>query len=190
MENTGPGFHDDWQLKRTHRGQPLDNGNNLFPSGGTVSTRQVITAVGAVIIVTIAIMLFIFNAMISPVRDQSKEIKEMISALQDVRRSDMDILQARLDDQEEMLRGLLRTPLPKRVSGQGSGEPAVSGENRPSKKSPENTGEYILYAIKKNDTLGGIAERHKVSVRRILEENEINNPHKISIGQEIYIPVP
>lgn len=48
--------------------------------------------------------------------------------------------------------------------------------------------EMTKYKIKKGDTLGKIAKRNGVSVRRICQINNIKNPNRLKIGQVILIP--
>nr|VFK55564.1 MAG: LysM domain-containing protein [Candidatus Kentron sp. TUN]VFK56205.1 MAG: LysM domain-containing protein [Candidatus Kentron sp. TUN]VFK62448.1 MAG: LysM domain-containing protein [Candidatus Kentron sp. TUN] len=184
MENTNPGFQqDDWQLERPHYGRQLDDMDNRPSARGSGLIRQT-TIIGSIIIVIIAVTFLVLDTVIKPVQSESKAIKEMISSLQNFRHSDISILQARFDRQEEVLRDLL-----KQVSELKA--PALVANKAPSNSVNNrigNTGKYTLYSVKKNDTLGGIARRHNVSVKRILEENEITNSHKISIGQEIYVP--
>jgi len=44
------------------------------------------------------------------------------------------------------------------------------------------------YKIRKGDTLSGIAKRFGVSVREIIELNDIENPNLIRVGQELVLP--
>ena len=49
----------------------------------------------------------------------------------------------------------------------------------------------MSYVVKSGDTLGAIANRHDTTVSAILAANpQIKNPNKISIGDEVTIPVP
>jgi LysM repeat protein len=44
------------------------------------------------------------------------------------------------------------------------------------------------YVVKKGDTLGKIADKHGVSTRSLIQENGLENPDRIEIGQKISIP--
>lgn len=48
--------------------------------------------------------------------------------------------------------------------------------------------EMIQYKIRKGDTLGKIAKKYGVSVRRICQINNIKNANRLRIGQRILIP--
>jgi LysM repeat protein len=49
----------------------------------------------------------------------------------------------------------------------------------------------VVYVVKSGDSLGKIANRYDLTVEQIMAANpEIKNPNKISVGQEIVIPVP
>nr|VFJ89206.1 MAG: LysM domain-containing protein [Candidatus Kentron sp. LFY] len=183
MENTDPKFKDDWQLEKPPHSQRSDGSDGQSRSTDTGFSRQVIT-VGSVIIMIAAVIFLILNTIIAPVQNESKEIKEMISTLRDLRGSDLDTLQARLDKQEGILTALL-----KKVSGLKDLKSVIDEvSSEPMDINTQNSDQYTLYVIQKNDTLGEIAQKHNVTVKRIMEENEIKNRHKISIGQGIYIP--
>jgi lipoprotein NlpD len=46
------------------------------------------------------------------------------------------------------------------------------------------------YVVQKGDTMYGIAFLHGVDYREVAEENNIDNPASIQVGQELRIPVP
>nr|VFK29370.1 MAG: LysM domain-containing protein [Candidatus Kentron sp. MB]VFK33521.1 MAG: LysM domain-containing protein [Candidatus Kentron sp. MB]VFK76251.1 MAG: LysM domain-containing protein [Candidatus Kentron sp. MB] len=184
MENNDSKPSDDWLLDSPPRSLLSDDAESRSLISNPTLVRQVIL-VSVVVTITVAITLLVLNTIIEPVQKESKEIKEMIATLQDLRRSDMGILQMRFDEQEEMLRIMSRKKTKRRTSKPVSDR--TSGDDAPS---PGKTTQYTLYVVRKNDTLGGIAARHNISVKKILEENEINNRHRLSIGQEIYIPSP
>jgi len=48
--------------------------------------------------------------------------------------------------------------------------------------------EMVPYSVKKGDTLGKIAKQHNITIRRIVEVNNIKNPNKIKIGQKLLVP--
>jgi LysM repeat protein len=55
---------------------------------------------------------------------------------------------------------------------------------------PAPTGpEFVFYTVQPGDTLTAIAARHGTSVNAIVEANGIANPHLISVGQQLQIPV-
>nr|VFK50100.1 MAG: LysM domain-containing protein [Candidatus Kentron sp. TC]VFK62012.1 MAG: LysM domain-containing protein [Candidatus Kentron sp. TC] len=195
MENTEPKSHDDWRLEKDHYELDLQPGSgNNRSSADKMGFVYPVTVVASVIMIIAAITFLVLNTIIGPVQRESREIKEMISALQDFRRSDIGVLRVRLDGQERILKELLEkvseskkteSILMESVSPKSVVDRAPSGH--PDMKATD-AAQYTLYAVRKNDTLGAIAKRHRVSVKRIMEENEIKSRHKISIGQEIYIP--
>lgn len=48
--------------------------------------------------------------------------------------------------------------------------------------------EMSSYKVKKGDTLGKIAKKYGVSVKRICQINNIKNPNRLRIGQKLLIP--
>lgn len=58
---------------------------------------------------------------------------------------------------------------------------------------PENNnvtiGNDIIYIVKKGDTLWNIARDYNVTVRQIVNINNIKNPNLIYIGQRLVIPI-
>lgn len=48
---------------------------------------------------------------------------------------------------------------------------------------------YIVYYVKRGDTLSAIALKYKTTVSEIAKLNNISNPNKISINQKLKIPV-
>lgn len=69
--------------------------------------------------------------------------------------------------------------------------PLVGGEDIPVAEpvTGEESSEQI-YVIKKGDTLSKVAKIYKVSVNKLQSHNNISDPRKIKIGQEIRIPAP
>ena len=45
----------------------------------------------------------------------------------------------------------------------------------------------LLYTVKKNETLAGIAAAHKVSVTTLLDANDLTQ-ETLSVGQQLFIP--
>lgn len=59
--------------------------------------------------------------------------------------------------------------------------------NEVNKIAPDN---IIQYAIQPGDSLAKLAQQFKTSVESICHLNDITDPHRISIGQKIFIPEP
>ena len=57
-------------------------------------------------------------------------------------------------------------------------------------KVPELRSEPETYVARQNDTLGLIAASHGISLAQLLEENLIDDPDSLRVGQEVLIPVP
>lgn len=51
-----------------------------------------------------------------------------------------------------------------------------------------DTGDYFIYTVAGGDTLSAIAKRHNVTLRQLIEANNIENPNLIYVGQKIIIP--
>jgi LysM repeat protein len=48
-----------------------------------------------------------------------------------------------------------------------------------------------VYVVKKNDTLWGIAQKYKITVKALQAANpSVKDPTKLRIGQKLIIPVP
>ncbi|MGD8190373.1 peptidoglycan DD-metalloendopeptidase family protein [Brevibacillus ginsengisoli] len=55
---------------------------------------------------------------------------------------------------------------------------------------PSNTtsqGSTIMYSVKPGDTLSEIAHRYGITLRELIEENKITNPHLVGIGMKLMI---
>ncbi len=61
-------------------------------------------------------------------------------------------------------------------------------EPEPEPEVPELPSEYVIYTVVAGDTLSGIAKRYGVTVRDIVDANQIENPNLINVGQELIIP--
>jgi LysM repeat protein len=68
------------------------------------------------------------------------------------------------------------TPVDPTAVAEAANEAAVSGE-RPD-----------TYVVAENDTLYGIAAQFEVDLARLVEENGLDNPNDIYVGQELIIP--
>ena len=81
------------------------------------------------------------------------------------------------------------------IGGGGSGSPAPSGSrpavtSKPSPTVPPAPTPQV-YVVKAGDNLGKIAKKYGLTIDQILAANPaIKNPNKISLGQEIVIPLP
>ena len=54
----------------------------------------------------------------------------------------------------------------------------------------ENTGAPLVYTVEQGDTLFSIARKFEVSVDILIETNNITNPDRIFVDQELVIPPP
>lgn len=70
------------------------------------------------------------------------------------------------------------------------GAPAPTPTPDEPHKVPELPNKPENYVAKQNDTLGQIAASHGVTLAQLLEENMIDDPNSLRIGQELSIPVP
>lgn len=52
----------------------------------------------------------------------------------------------------------------------------------------QGTTEYLLYTVKKGDTLFNLSQRYGVSWQTLAELNNLEEPYLLKIGQEIKIP--
>jgi len=69
----------------------------------------------------------------------------------------------------------------------GSVAPAPTGP-APTPSTSQNSSGASVHVVKMGDTLGAIARRYKVTVSDIARANNITDPTKILIGQELVIP--
>ena len=60
----------------------------------------------------------------------------------------------------------------------------------PPRTLPALRSEPIYYTVQAGDSLGPIAQRYLVSVNHIVEENDLDNPDLLEIGQVLVIPPP
>jgi len=80
--------------------------------------------------------------------------------------------------------------------GGGGGPSASSSPSQPiatpsAEITPVPAPSAQVYVIKQKDTLSKVAKRFGITIQELLAANpEIKNPDKISIGQQIIIPLP
>lgn len=66
------------------------------------------------------------------------------------------------------------------------GQSLVAGTS-PIKKDPQEDDGVIIYEVKSGDTVGAIAEKHKITINTILWANELDNVDSIMPGDKIFI---
>ncbi len=66
-------------------------------------------------------------------------------------------------------------------------EPTTSAESTEETVPGESAG-GIIHVVQSGETMGAIAERYGVTVNDILEANDLDDPDRLSIGQELVIP--
>ncbi|MCB0173342.1 MAG: LysM peptidoglycan-binding domain-containing protein [Anaerolineae bacterium] len=63
-------------------------------------------------------------------------------------------------------------------------EPAPEPPHRPL----PDVGEQFVYTVAGGDTLGAIAKRYGITIRELIEANNLDDPNRIHIGQKLIIP--
>jgi LysM repeat protein len=63
--------------------------------------------------------------------------------------------------------------------------PATAAPGEPTISAPSGS---QVYTVQKGDVLGAIASRYGVTVRAIMQANNLSNPDRLSIGQQLIIP--
>lgn len=66
--------------------------------------------------------------------------------------------------------------------------PAVKGSTTVSNNIPINSSSEKVYTVKSGDTLSGIASKYGTTYQELAKYNNISNPNRISVGQQIKIP--
>lgn len=66
--------------------------------------------------------------------------------------------------------------------------PAVKGSTTVSNNIPTNSSGEKVYTVKSGDTLSGIAAKYGTTYQELAKYNNISNPNRISVGQQIKIP--
>jgi nucleoid-associated protein YgaU len=75
--------------------------------------------------------------------------------------------------------------------GAGATSTPIAEETAPPDPTPVPEPTPTIYVVKKGDTMSKIASRFDLTVEQLLAANpQIENPNKISIGDEVTIPVP
>ena len=64
----------------------------------------------------------------------------------------------------------------------------VATEAASEAEAPPADGEGRTYVVKRGDTLSEIAERFDTTVRKIVQANNIKDPDRLKVGQELVIP--
>ncbi len=75
---------------------------------------------------------------------------------------------------------------------EGNGEGSAAPTTSPPTAAPANppAGSSTSYTVQPGDTLFIIAQRYGVSVQAIVNANNLTNPNRLSVGQELVIPAP
>ena len=74
-----------------------------------------------------------------------------------------------------------------KVYNQNNPRPAASASSSSSKSSSAKSSGTTTYKVKKGDTLGAIAAKHHVTVRKLCQLNGINTKTKLKIGQRLKV---
>ena len=74
-----------------------------------------------------------------------------------------------------------------KVYNQNNPRPAASASSSSSKSSSSKSSGTTTYKVKKGDTLGAIAAKHHVTVRKLCQLNGINTKTKLKIGQRLKV---
>ncbi len=67
-------------------------------------------------------------------------------------------------------------------------KPQPDFESEPAPRPIPDTGEHFIYSVVSGDTLSAIAKRYGITVRELIEANNIEYPNQIRIGQKLNIP--
>lgn len=73
------------------------------------------------------------------------------------------------------------------IPGYMSPKPSPQPQPQPPPPPPK-TDQFFIYTVVAGDTLSAIAKRFGVTVRQLIEANEIANPNLIRVGQQLVIP--
>ncbi len=67
-------------------------------------------------------------------------------------------------------------------------KPAPEPEPQPAPSPPIEPGDRFIYTVVSGDTLSSIAKRYGITLRELIEANDIQNPNLIRVGQKLAIP--
>ena len=73
------------------------------------------------------------------------------------------------------------------IPGYMTPKPEPQPEVQPIPRPTPPAGQFV-YTIASGDTLGGIAKRYGLTIRELIEANQIENPNMLRIGQRLAIP--
>jgi LysM repeat protein len=74
------------------------------------------------------------------------------------------------------------------IPGYMSPKPHLEPEPSPTPRPVPDTGEHFIYPVASGDTLSAIAKRHSITLRELIEANDIEDPTLIHVGQKLIIP--
>ena len=90
---------------------------------------------------------------------------------------------ARIKDKDEIVDSLSKKIAQIVSAPPGSGKPAAKSNTR-SASGPASGYEHVVAA---GDTLSTIAQAYGVSVKSILDDNDIKDPNRLRVGQKLFI---
>ncbi len=79
--------------------------------------------------------------------------------------------------------GIYAVARPAKTNKQQASPKQILGEQQPA-----SVPQYLVYKVKKGDTLFNISQRYSVSWQTLAEINNLVGPYTLKIGQEIKIP--
>jgi LysM repeat protein len=74
------------------------------------------------------------------------------------------------------------------IPGYMSPKPPSQPEPEPAPRPIPDSGDYFVYTAVSGDTLNAIAKRYGITVRELIEANNIEDPNLIRVGQKLVIP--
>lgn len=73
-------------------------------------------------------------------------------------------------------------------AGQPTAAPSAAITTAPARPSPSPSPEDEIYTVKSGDTLSEIAQRFDTTVEALVEENDLEDPDVLGIGDKLVIP--
>lgn len=67
-------------------------------------------------------------------------------------------------------------------------KPQPEAEPPATLRAAPDTGEHFIYPVAGGDTLSTIAKRHSITLRELIDANDIEDPNLIHVGQKLIIP--